>query len=295
MPPWGSSTTTSTTYGLRQLHENDGITAVSLSAEYELTLFNDLDVVVGGGHHWQDPDGLDNETDYSLLAGLNYHLNQQLSLHGSWTRKIRMPSIRNLFDASRGNPGLRPERMKGFEAGMDYAFAEMATLKVTGFYYDINDFIQNDRVTKKFQNIEKARVQGVEFSLVAQPLEKLDTRLSVSLQDSKDRSGSGRQQLTNTPGRIVSMDLDYEILHGIAAHLKLLNIADQYYYTRNAPYIKAKLGEATRLDLRLRWKPAAGHISAYVGVDNVFDANYEDEYALPAPGRMLFAGISWRK
>jgi outer membrane cobalamin receptor len=285
-----------TTYKLRPLDEHGEITAYSLSAEYEITIGDRLDLVIGGGHHWQNPDQLNNDSTGSYLLGLNYRPLDQLSLHGSWSRKVRMPSIRNLFDADRGNPALEPEVLQGVDAGVNVAFSAWgAAIGVTGFYYNIDDFIQRDRVTDLFRNIEESRVHGVEFSLKLRPLERLIARFSFSLQDSEDETRSGMDELTNTPGRIASVDLDYALHYGVSAHLKFLHVADNVYYTRNPPFLQGALVAANRLDLRLRWQPAASRYSTYVGVDNLFDAYFEDEYALPAPGRTLFGGVSWRR
>ena len=42
-------------------------------------------------------------------------------------------------------------------------------LDVTFFHYDIEDFIQRDRVTDRFENLEQARVKGAELSATLQP------------------------------------------------------------------------------------------------------------------------------
>ena len=92
---------------------------------------------------------------------------------------------------------------------------------------------------------------------------------------------------------MANVDLDYVIGHGLGAHLKFVWVANQYYYARRGPALKAKLGDATRLDLRLRWQPRDNWPQFYTGVDNVLDEDYEFEYGTPAPGRFLYAGLQW--
>jgi outer membrane cobalamin receptor len=43
-----------------------------------------------------------------------------LRLHASATRKIRVPSIDQLFNTSSGNPDLRSEHANGVDVGADY-------------------------------------------------------------------------------------------------------------------------------------------------------------------------------
>ena len=292
----GSGAGTVINYGLRPLDEDEAVSAYSFAAEYEVDLNENLAMVAGGGRHWQSPEHLTDTVASSYLLGFHYRINQAFNLHGSWARKIRMPSIRNLFDASRGNPNLDPELLEGAEIGLQYDFEPMkVVLDVTFFHYDIEDFIQRDRVTDRFENLEQARVKGAELSATLQPWEKLSTRLSFSYQDSEDRSESGRDELTNTPGQSLNIDMDYQINKTFALHAKYLYVDEQIFYTRNAPFVAAQLKEVSRVDLRLRWHPRTMRFSAYLGVDNLLDEDYADEYALPAPGRAIFVGVSWQK
>lgn len=292
----GRGTGTAINYGLRPLDEDEAVSAYSFAAEYEVDLNENLAMVVGGGRHWQNPEHLTDTVASTYLLGFYHRINQVFNLHGSWARKIRMPSIRNLFDAARGNPNLDPELLEGAEIGLEYDFEPMkVVLDVTFFHYDIEDFIQRDRVTDRFENIEQARVKGAELSAILQPWEKLRTRLSFSYQDSEDRSDSSRDELTNTPGQSLNIDMDYQINKTFALHAKYLYVDEQIFYTRNAPFVAAQLKEVSRVDLRLHWHPSTSRFSAYLGIDNLLDENYADEYALPAPGRTIFVGVNWQK
>jgi len=35
-------------------------------------------------------------------------------------------------------------------------------------------------------------------------------------------------------------------------------------------------------------------LSAFVNIENALDEDYEDEYALPQPGRLVSAGVVWK-
>jgi outer membrane receptor protein involved in Fe transport len=89
----------------------------------------------------------------------------------------------------------------------------------------------------------------------------------------------------------VSGDADWRIGAGFALHAKIRHVAGSVQYSRNAPLVKDTLDAFTVADLRLRWESAGGGAEVYVGADNVFDADYEEEYALPQSGRLMYGGV----
>jgi vitamin B12 transporter len=48
------------------------------------------------------------------------------------------------------------------------------------------------------------------------------------------------------------------------------------------------------VDFKLNKSAANGAIDLYVGVDNVFDEDYEQSYGFPQPGRTFYGGATWK-
>ena len=288
-----------TRYGLRGLDEEAEINAYSLMAEFEVDITDKFSVVAGGGHHRQSPRRLSevsDESDESFLLGAGYRLNSQVELTASIARKIRLPSIRNLYDAVRGNPELNSEVIEELAAKLSYQFPEQTTeIQIAFFRNDIKDFIQRDRTTEIFENIEKSKIEGLEISLITQPFETLNVRFGYSYQQSEDLTRTGRDELTNTPGQIANLDINYQVAKTIFLHSNYRYVGDQYYYSKDTPLQKARLKDISRLDLQLSWRPLQSRFSAYMGVKNILDKDYADEYALPSAGRTFVVGIHWQQ
>jgi len=157
---------------------------------------------------------------------------------------------------------------------------------------DVEDFIERNEATDLFENNDDSLLQGIELSGTASFADRLNVRASYSYLDSEDQTDSGRDELQNRPRHIVVADADLDIGQGFAAHLKVRHVADQVFYSRRAPYIKAEGDDFTVVDTRLRWQ-AWSKLQFHVGVDNLFDENYEEEFGLPNPGRFLYGGLQW--
>ena len=92
-----------------------------------------LGVVIGAAANIQQRPGGISEKKPTWLAGLSFAATDDLRLHASAARKIRVPSIDQLFNASAGNPALRAERANEIEAGAEYRFGTMTTAGLSVF------------------------------------------------------------------------------------------------------------------------------------------------------------------
>jgi len=48
------------------------------------------------------------------------------------------------------------------------------------------------------------------------------------------------------------------------------------------------------VNVKLTQKLLKDRLSVYIGVDNLFDENYETSYGFPQPGRFIFGGLEFR-
>jgi outer membrane cobalamin receptor len=48
------------------------------------------------------------------------------------------------------------------------------------------------------------------------------------------------------------------------------------------------------VNMKLSQKILKDRLNLYVGVDNLFDANYETSYGFPQPGRFIYGGLEFR-
>jgi len=63
-----------------------------------------------------------NDSGSSFLLGLHHRLRRDLRLKASAARKVRFPSLRQLYGVGEGNTDLRPETSRNYEVGLLYHF-----------------------------------------------------------------------------------------------------------------------------------------------------------------------------
>ena len=147
---------------------------------------------------------------------------------------FKAPSLFDLFGIDnfgyRGNPGLRPERSQGWEAGLaiDIPGAgrkDMATIDVTYFDNRITDLINtvfNPSFTASTtQNVNRARSHGVEASLTLRPAPWAEAIFAYTYTEARDQStrarllrrpqnqGSASLRLTPLPGLVIAPEITW--------------------------------------------------------------------------------------
>lgn len=164
-----------------------------------------------------------------------------LAVPEAWSRAklaygtgFKAPSLFDLFGQDnfgyRGNPGLRPERSEGWEAGLAFDIPgagrrDLATLEVTYFDNRIRDLINtvfNPSFTASTtQNVARARSQGVEASLTLRPAPWAEAVLSYTYTEARDQrsrarllrrpqnQGSASLRLTPLPGLVIAPELTW--------------------------------------------------------------------------------------
>ena len=264
----------------------------SLSGELEFQPLAKLGLVLGGGYHWQDGDRSISQSEHSFLAAANYTLTDAIATSFSWSRKVRPPSIRQLYDETRGNLALDYEKVETYEGRIDYQPETNWTLGLAVFNMNVDGFIERDDVTNLFQNVEKTRFNGAELSGSAVLFDRLRLRGSYSYLDSQDQTNSGRDELQNRPKNIFVADADIDLSHDFNFHLKTRRVWDQVFYSRRTPLVKARGDDFTVVDTSLRWSPRES-LTLRIGADNLLDENYAEEYGLPSPGRFVYGGMEW--
>jgi vitamin B12 transporter len=273
---------------------NQSYNIYSASIEYDVTPLENLGLVVGYGHYWQTRSNM-NEDDYSVLAGAYYDLFKDTRLKASFKRDVRFPSLDDLFNLTQGNPNLAPEHSYTYQGGVEQKLPLDSVISITGFYTVAKNLIQNDQATSMNQNLAEVDFDGFELAAATKFVKKLLLRGSYTYLDSKDKSRAGRDQQQYTPQDKVTLEGKYDFDCGFSPYASLLYVGDQYFYTKNnvTPVQKLKLDDYVLVNVKLGQKLLDGKINLYVGVDNIFDKNYETSYGFPQPGRFIYGGIEF--
>jgi outer membrane cobalamin receptor len=281
--------------GTSYLDEKEDVQLYSASMEYEASPLHKLGVVLGAGAHWQDRDG-SNEEDYSYLVGLTYELFEGTRLKASHSRKVRFPTLRDLFDPDDGNAELGAEVTRNYEIGVEQALPAQSRLSVTGFYIDAEDFIEKvEAISPVRQNFDEYEFYGVEVTAENRYFDGLLLRASYTYMSSEDKSDDAeRDELQNRPEHKATLEATCQLPWGMTAYGSLLYVTDNFYYNRKDASDQAKLPDYFVVDFKLNKSAANGAIDLYVGLDNLFDEDYEQSYGFPQPGRTLYGGVTWK-
>lgn len=277
------------------LDGNEDLQLYTAALEYTVSPIDRLELVLGYGQHYQDREEGD-EDAYSYLIGLNYRLFAETRLKASHARKVRFPSINQLYDINGGNSDLHAERTLHYEVGVEQALPAATTLALTLFHDEAEDFIEKD-ITEINQNFETYVFRGAEISAENRGVKNLLLRATYSYLDSEDRSsGSQQDELQYRPRDKATFEAGYDFSFGLTANITLLYVANQYFYDSDGkdPLEKQRLEAATVVNVKLdqAFFDRACHL--YVGADNLFDEDYEESYGLPQAGRTLYAGMEYR-
>lgn len=269
----------------------------SAALEYEISLFHKLGLVLGYGHHFQKRDDNSNDDDFSYVIGAHYDLFKTTRLRANHARKIRFPSIRQLYEVDSGNEDLKTERSLHYEVGIDQQLPVSTLLSLTGFLIDAEDFIEKPDNSSRFENYEKYRFKGFEIALENRAVKSLLLRTAYSYLDSEDRSSnSDKDELQYRPRDKFTVEASYLFPFGLTASGSLLYVNNQYLYDRDnvPPLEKKRLDDYAVVNFRLGQSLLNNSLEIYGGVNNLFDEDYEESYGLPRPGRTFYAGTEYR-
>jgi outer membrane cobalamin receptor len=262
----------------------------SLGAEYEVELFEALGLVAGYSHAFLEAESGVDEDGSILLAGATYDLPTETRLRASAARKIRFPSVVQLYDPNGGNVHLESEHCWCFEVGVEQALPWATTFGAVGFWQELRNFIERD-TNQVFQNRQKIRLRGVELSLSSRPIEPVELRLSYAWLDTEDRSSDAvLSDLPNRPEHTVDLDVRYTHPWNGDLRVGLRTLDGIEQDSRNAPFEMMDLDGFTTVDARIAQRFFGDHFELYFGVDNVFDEKGEINFGFPLAGRTFLGG-----
>ncbi|HEX8960619.1 MAG TPA: TonB-dependent receptor, partial [Geobacteraceae bacterium] len=277
------------------LNADKSLQVYSAGVEYGISPLQGLQLVAGYGHYWQTRDER-NEDDYSLLIGASYDISKETRINAAFKRNIRFPALGDLYDLTQGNPNLSAERATTYEAGVEQKLPLNSTASITGFYTDARNVIQNNQTSGTNTNLAEIHFTGFEVAASTQFVKRLLLRASYTYLDSEDKSRAGRDQQQYTPGDRATLEGRYDFDCGFTPYVSLLYVGNQYFYTKNnfSPVLKKKLSDYALVNVKLSQRMANNKVTLYVGVDNLFDRNYETSYGFPQAGRFLYGGVEFR-
>lgn len=312
-----------------QLSKTLGRHRFTVAAEHEAETFRARDQVYFGGTdqrrsrdltavigewraNWSEMIGTDvavRHDDFSTFADATtvrasalFRFAPAWTLHAGYGEGIAQPSFYDLFGffpgSFVGNPALRPETSKGWEAGVRWR-GEKASLGVTGFSNrlenEIIDTFDPATFLSSTANVDgKSRRRGVEVD-GSYRVGAFTVAANYTYLDAGEQRVSGAAQVRevrrakHSANLIVDGSLGPVTLGGSLAYVGKRIDTDFDLF----PAERVKLDDYVLASLKLGYLITPG-VEAYARMENAFDADYQDVVGYNTPGRTVYAGLRLR-
>ena len=278
--------------GRVDVQDERDIDIYSAALEYEVVPLKNLGLVFGYSQSWLKKDEGD-DNDGSYLVGAYYDIHENTRIKGSFARKIRFPDIRQLYEPDRGDPNLQTEKSNNYELGIEQKLPWNSNVTLTGFLIDVEDYIEFiETVSDKFLNYEEYQFKGAELTAENRYIKNLLLRAGYTYLYTEDKSpDTERDELQNRPRHKVTFEGKYTFPYGFSPYANIIYVADQVFYSRETPLSKRLLNDYLLVNLKVDQMLFKGKADLYVGVDNLFDVDYEQSYGFPQAGRFIYGGV----
>ncbi len=282
---------------------------LSLGASYDVFKQKERHQETGG-------DMGDDLQSFNPQIGISWDISSELNLFASAGRKIRFPTMRNLYADGTigplGDPDLEPERAYSYEVGSNWLVNENITLMSALFYNNIRGLINFDNQSGRFEQYPKASTYGFELNAMAQIGNNLTAQLGYTYTKAENNDSvitienEFLPDLVYVPDEIpyrpvhkFDIDLTRSFDFGMKVFINGSYIANQVFYDR-ADLTNNRIFVATRTELDdyflLKMKVTYDfkkHYQIFIAADNLLNEEYQELYLSPAPGRTGWLGMKF--
>lgn len=284
---------TSSCANARNTIANDkSLDVYSAAVEYETQITRRLSAVVGGG--WAEQNREDtSDGDYTYLAGLRFAVTDDTALRGSVARKIRFPTLRNLYGTDEGDTSLKTEVTQNYEVGLEHQMRGInAFWSVTAFRIDAKNFISKDRATQLFENKDLLRFQGVETTLTYRPIDKVGLQFGYTFLHSENLAptAGGTNAVQFEPEHTATASINYRVLSGTVLSADYQYVAGSVAISRDELSTLA-LDNYNLVNVGITQDLSGGAAQVFGRVENLLDENYQTAYGFPEAGRTFYVGF----
>ena len=243
---------------------------------------------------------------FSGRAGALYRIGDAVALRGAGYSGFRLPTLNELYRpfvvfpvTTLANAALKPEKLKGVEAGIDLAPTAGVTLSATAFYNRLDDAIANvtpdptNRNQRQRQNVDHITAKGLELTASAHVADFL-LSASYAYSDSRVHATGllDGKRPAQSPRHAASATLAWQPAQGPIVSTTLRYVGKQYEDDLQTDVLR----HALTLDAFARL-PVGHGVALLARGENLFDADVVTRNAagsidLGTP-RTLWIGVSF--
>ena len=242
---------------------------------------------------------------WTLGANGSYALGSGWRVRVSFGEGFKAPTLFQLY-SDFGNLGVAPERSKSYDLGVEKGDRNSALhLALTAFRRDTRgliDFVSCFSVSDPlcgdgrfgfYDNIGRARAQGVEVELSTRITEKFRAQAAYAYLETKDRTPDGFNHgnaLARRPRHAITVAVDWETpLMGLALGADVRMVSGSFDDAGNATRLDGYALATLRATL-----PVTERIELFGRVENVTDTDYQTAAGYATAGRSAYLGARAR-
>ena len=221
-------------------------------------------------------------------------------VRASYGEGFKAPTLFQLL-SDFGNAGLAPERSRAYDIGIERGDRNAPLhLALTAFRRDSRDLIDfvscfgasggicTNRPFGTYDNIRRARAEGVELELGANLSERFTTQAAYSYTRSRNRATS--LDLARRPRHALTVSADWETpLGGLAVGGDVRLVGDSFDDAGNFVPLDGYALATVRASL-----PLGEHLELFGRIENLTDAQYQTAAGYGTYGRSAFVGARAR-
>ena len=233
-----------------------------------------------------DNDQFGGQTTGGIAWGMGFGDGWRLT--ASHATAFKAPSFNELYYPGYGNPLLAPESSRSSELSLGRS-GDGWQAGVNAYQTRVDDLIAFDSTTFAPNNIEQARIRGVELTANA-TLAGWEVSGQVGMLDARNLSAGVNQgkRLARRPQRSARLDLDRDIgdwgvgISGIGEAARWDDVANTL-----------RVGGYGTVDARLSWRFAPAW-TLQANLVNAFDRHYQTSAWYAQPGREFAVSLRWQ-
>ncbi len=274
--------------GLPWLEYNQNTFSVGI--EDHIFLVGKWTFIAGVSVDTLDKDVGDTTTKANPLFGIKYSPREELDIHLSFAGKSKFPSMRSMYSLSSGNPELKSEFGRSLELAATYKKGIFITGSI--FLNALRNYIDSVRLpdgTRRYFNIGKARINGVEFQTQGAWKwlgVRFDATINYTFLDHKNESAD--RPLDALSKHYLNFDLTLMPLRGLRLSLFGLLASDSWWYDTNTATLLT-IPHYFSSDIVLSY--SLPHFEPFIRITNVFNEYFYTEPIYPWRGRFLEVGL----
>ena len=239
----------------------------------------------------------------TLRAGAIVKLGRGVSIYGNYGEGIAQPTFYDLYGffpgSFVGNPALKPERSRGYEAGVRYEGARFGA-SLAAFSNRLTDEIVSTFDSTTFLSSTanatgRSRRRGIEATAELRPIEGLRIAANYTWLKAGDQRVAGAARLDEVRRPKHSGNLYADWTRGpftVGASLAYVGKrTDTDFDLFPAPTVT--LGDYVLASARLAYRVTEA-VELFGRVENAGDATYRDVVGYATPGRTIHAGLRLR-